>query len=271
MTTDWDKPSSSLSLLIAHFLYFSSYYLGNSSPDRLVSFVTAMATPIRKKRNFKALQLQVAENAPAPAAPKESDPIAIRTAPTVAGAAPGLKKRPPPMTLKAPKIPTSSGAVSAVEQDGNLLTVGTAPNSAPHTSTASVKRNTYHATLSTTLANLDMNAEIKFDLRNEDLKDLQELGQGNGGSVKKVEHAPTKTIMAKKVSHFSTFRMWLSSWNCYGIDSSHRCEALCTQANFARAAYHARLSLQIYYLLLWCLSRRSEHLHLHGIHGQRLS
>lgn len=158
-----------------------------------------MATPIRKKRNFKALQLQVAENAPAPAAPKEPDPIAIRTAPTVSGAAPGLKKRPPPMTLKAPKIPTSSGAVSAVEQDGNLLTVGSGPNSAPHTSTASVKRNTYHATLSTTLANLDMNAEIKFDLRNEDLKDLQELGQGNGGSVKKVEHVPTKTVMAKKI------------------------------------------------------------------------
>jgi mitogen-activated protein kinase kinase len=44
-----------------------------------------------------------------------------------------------------------------------------------------------------------MNAEIKFDLKNEDLKDLQELGQGNGGSVNKVEHVPTGTIMAKKV------------------------------------------------------------------------
>ena len=45
-----------------------------------------------------------------------------------------------------------------------------------------------------------MNSETKFhDLHNEDLKDLQELGQGNGGSVKKVEHTPTGTIMAKKV------------------------------------------------------------------------
>ncbi len=43
---------------------------------------------------------------------------------------------------------------------------------------------TYHATLSNTLANLDMNAEIKFDLKNEDLKDLHELGQGNGGRRK---------------------------------------------------------------------------------------
>lgn len=45
-----------------------------------------------------------------------------------------------------------------------------------------------------------MNAEMNFELRNEDLKDLQELGQGNGGSVKKVEHTPTGTMMAKKVS-----------------------------------------------------------------------
>jgi len=46
-----------------------------------------------------------------------------------------------------------------------------------------------------------MNGETKkFDLRNEDLKDLQELGQGNGGSVKKVEHIPTGTLMAKKAS-----------------------------------------------------------------------
>ncbi|KAG5221355.1 MAP kinase kinase (MEK) [Salix suchowensis] len=43
-----------------------------------------------------------------------------------------------------------------------------------------------------------MNAEMNFELRNEDLKDLQELGQGNGGSVKKVEHTPTGTMMAKK-------------------------------------------------------------------------
>ena len=58
---------------------------------------------------------------------------------------------------------------------------------------------TYHTTLSNTLASLDLNAEVKYDLRDEDLKDLHELGQGNGGSVKKVEHVPSRTIMAKKV------------------------------------------------------------------------
>ena len=43
-----------------------------------------------------------------------------------------------------------------------------------------------------------MNAETRYDLRNEDLKELQELGQGNGGSVKKVMHIPSGKTMAKK-------------------------------------------------------------------------
>ena len=156
-----------------------------------------MATPIRKKRNFKALQLDVTQLAK----PKEPEPIPTRAAPATTGIAKG-KKRPPPMTLNAPKLgqtPVTS------DVDGNLLAVGVGPPPAPMAGTASARRNTYHTTLSNTLANLDMNAETRFDLRNEDLKDLQELGQGNGGSVKKVEHVPTKTIMAKKVSYQHSF------------------------------------------------------------------
>ncbi|KAG6830581.1 hypothetical protein H0H92_016032 [Tricholoma furcatifolium] len=156
-------------------------------------------SPIRKKRNFKALQLK--PQPPPPTSPPPPPPVPERPAPTLAVPTATGKKRPPPMVIKAPKIPIS-GAVSAVEQEtSNILTlVSSGPGSAPNTaSAASVRRNTYHATLSNTLANLDMNAEIKFDLRNEDLKDLQELGQGNGGSVKKIEHVPTGTIMAKKI------------------------------------------------------------------------
>ncbi|KAG6919253.1 hypothetical protein DXG01_008049 [Tephrocybe rancida] len=157
-------------------------------------------SPIRKKRNFKALQLKAPPMPTAPPPPPPPEPIAVRQAPTIAPLTAG-KKRPPPMVIKAPKIPNMGGAVSAVEQETtNVLTVvSNGPGSAPNTATASTRRNTYHATLSNTLANLDMNAEIKFDLRNEDLKDLHELGQGNGGSVKKVEHVPTGTIMAKKI------------------------------------------------------------------------
>lgn len=40
---------------------------------------------------------------------------------------------------------------------------------------------------------------MKFELKNEDLREIRELGQGNGGSVKQVEHIPTGTLMAKKI------------------------------------------------------------------------
>ncbi|OJA07509.1 hypothetical protein AZE42_09222 [Rhizopogon vesiculosus] len=151
----------------------------------------SMATPIRKKRNFKALQLDVSQ----PVKPKEPEPVPTRVAP-VTTTAKG-KKRPPPMTLNAPKL----GVSNAVQDpDGNLMTAAGGPLSVPATASTNTRRNTYHTTLSNTLANLDMSAETHYDLRNEDLKDLQELGQGNGGSVKKVEHTPTNTIMAKKAS-----------------------------------------------------------------------
>jgi mitogen-activated protein kinase kinase len=106
------------------------------------------------------------------------------------------------MNLK-PKIPADTpapGESSSSAVDG-FVAVAPAPSSAPASGTpsANAKRMTYHTTLSNALASLDLNAEVKYDLRDEDLKDLHELGQGNGGSVKKVEHVPSRTIMAKKV------------------------------------------------------------------------
>jgi mitogen-activated protein kinase kinase len=53
--------------------------------------------------------------------------------------------------------------------------------------------------LSDQLSTLEIGVEFKLDLRAEDLKVMNELGAGNGGTVSKVIHAPTKTIMAKKV------------------------------------------------------------------------
>jgi mitogen-activated protein kinase kinase len=65
-----------------------------------------------------------------------------------------------------------------------------------------------HKTLSNTLAKLDLKAEVpKLDLKSSDLKNLSELGQGNGGSVVKVEHIPTGTIMAMKVCN--PFLSWI--------------------------------------------------------------
>lgn len=53
--------------------------------------------------------------------------------------------------------------------------------------------------LSEQIATLELGVEFKLDLRPEDLKTIERLGAGNGGTVSKVMHIPTKTIMAKKV------------------------------------------------------------------------
>jgi mitogen-activated protein kinase kinase len=152
---------------------------------------------IRSKRNFKSLQLDVSAQ---PLSPQEPDPVhTTRPPPTTKPAAGGAKKRPPPMNLK-PKAPADPSAGDGALGDG-ILSITPGPPTAPAsgTTSAGAKRMTYHTTLSNKLASLDMGAAVKYDLRDEDLKDLNELGQGNGGSVKKVEHVPTHTIMAKKV------------------------------------------------------------------------
>lgn len=47
---------------------------------------------------------------------------------------------------------------------------------------------------------LEIGIEYKLDLQPEDLENLRELGSGNGGSVSKVKHLTTGTVMARKVS-----------------------------------------------------------------------
>ena len=159
---------------------------------------------VRKKRNFKALQLDVTKssqpNPPPP--PSDAPPVQVQTQPVATRAAPPAngRRRPPPMKLAAPKVSTTATAT----EDGLLTVNGDKASSAPSTGLPS-SRPGYHNDLSQKLANMDMNAETKYDLKNEDLKELQELGQGNGGSVKKVEHTPTGKIMAKKVRAFYHF------------------------------------------------------------------
>ena len=188
--------------------------------------------PIRSKRNFKELQLNVSPAEP----PEPEPPVPTRMAPPATKpAGGGGKKRPPPMNLK-PKVVADAPTGDATN-DG-LLAVAPGPTSAPASANTStnMKRMTYHTTLSNTLANLDLNAEVKYDLRDEDLKDLNELGQGNGGSVKKVEHVPTHTIMAKKVlSSFVPLRLGTRS-HCvvvFGRSSSSTQSPLCASRSCA--------------------------------------
>jgi mitogen-activated protein kinase kinase len=48
---------------------------------------------------------------------------------------------------------------------------------------------------------LEIGIEYKLDLKPEDLDILKELGSGNGGTVSKVRHLTTGTVMARKVIH----------------------------------------------------------------------
>lgn len=58
----------------------------------------------------------------------------------------------------------------------------------------------YHNKLSEQLATLEIGLEFKLDLHAEDLQLLGDLGAGNGGTVCKAIHVPTKLLMARKVS-----------------------------------------------------------------------
>lgn len=177
---------------------------------------------MRKKRNFNNLKLDVAQPTQSPAsAPVDgvgsggvgNVPMPTRLAPPPRG-----KRKPPKMDLsKSSRTNNGNGAsnngsggpVSATGDEGGsgiLLTVGPAgSNSAPATGTPASRPN-YQSTLQQQLADLDINGSgegsTKLDLKSEDLKELSELGQGNGGSVKKVLHIPTGKKMAKKVRAF---------------------------------------------------------------------
>lgn len=53
---------------------------------------------------------------------------------------------------------------------------------------------------------LEIGIEYKLDLKPEDLDILKELGHGNGGTVSKVKHLTTGTVMARKVIHVEANR-----------------------------------------------------------------
>ncbi|KAK9462226.1 kinase-like domain-containing protein [Lipomyces oligophaga] len=59
----------------------------------------------------------------------------------------------------------------------------------------------YHDSLVKQLGTLEIGVEFQLDLRMEDFQTISEIGAGNGGTVSKVLHLPTKTVMAKKMIH----------------------------------------------------------------------
>lgn len=153
-----------------------------------------LGTP-RKNRNKKGLAL----GAELPLAVEGSIPISHREAPSRPIPGGGDPSASSPRSKPALSLSTSASGASPLASP-NLL-----PTSAGHTpslssSSSRSHRSSYHNKLSEQLANLELGVEFKLELRKEDLEVIDELGCGNGGTVSRCRHIPTKAIMAKKVS-----------------------------------------------------------------------
>ncbi len=86
---------------------------------------------------------------------------------------------------------------------------------------------------------LEIGIEYKLDLKREDLEVLKELGSGNGGTVSKVRHIATGTIMARKVQTelISYLKRTMSHTTLTG--HSRRSQERNTTPNRTGIAYHA--------------------------------
>lgn len=148
----------------------------------------------RKNRNKKGLAL----GAELPLVVEGSIPISHREAPSRPSVG-GADSSASSSRLK-PALSLATSASGASPLASPLL-----PTSAGHTpslssSSSRSHRSSYHNKLSEQLANLELGVEFKLELRKEDLEVIDELGCGNGGTVSRCRHIPTKAIMARKVS-----------------------------------------------------------------------
>lgn len=75
-----------------------------------------------------------------------------------------------------------------------------APKPPPTAENAGNYRHSKNSYSEDTSAQLEIGIEFSLDLRPGDLEIIKDLGSGNGGTVSKVKHIPTSTIMARKVS-----------------------------------------------------------------------
>ncbi|CAH7685766.1 kinase-like domain-containing protein [Phakopsora pachyrhizi] len=94
----------------------------------------------------------------------------------------------------------SSSSVSTLNQSASS-TLQLSQSGLYNPSSSSSNRMDYHNKLSEQLATLEIGLEFKLDLHSEDLQLLGDLGAGNGGTVCKALHVPTKLVMARKLVH----------------------------------------------------------------------
>ncbi|OZJ02350.1 hypothetical protein BZG36_04378 [Bifiguratus adelaidae] len=138
---------------------------------------STMANNSRKKRNFKNLTLDNSIN----------DVIEPEGTDTLANA-----------TAASSKTRLSSEASNGIRpRNSSLPTSGlVASRERPRP-----RGSSDYSKLCEHLSGLEIGLELRLDLRAEDLKTLGELGAGNGGTVCRVMHIPTETVMARKIIH----------------------------------------------------------------------
>lgn len=120
--------------------------------------------PLRKKRNFKNLTLQ-------------NSPVVVTSPP--------------------PSQPNTANDLKDTNADTATSTLSTKASSAY---IDNKKGPPDYTELCEQLSELEIGLEMRLDLRPEDFKSIDELGRGNGGTVSKVLHVRTNTVMAKKVN-----------------------------------------------------------------------
>jgi mitogen-activated protein kinase kinase len=139
------------------------------------------------------------------------------------------------LSLPSPKLaskPASSAADAQVPGSRASHNLSSRRVSNSHNVDETIRPDSMVGDLTEQMATLELGVEFKLDLRPEDLKTVERLGAGNGGTVSKVMHIPTKTIMAKKVSFSRVLRGLIAGDSC-GEETG------CKKTDFARAADYA--------------------------------
>ncbi|KAJ8097965.1 kinase-like domain-containing protein [Lipomyces tetrasporus] len=181
----YDPPNAPLPVSTFGQPLASSENLSTNVPESVAQTTSSvLGAKSLKRRNFKQLSLPSAATAPRPHTPTSLD-----------GLIPSRSQSSTSLSVSNLNTDISNRGGSRYQQDLPLASLEDAQVPGGPAELY------YHNNLVQQLATLEVGVEFRLDLRMEDFKTLVELGAGNGGTVSKVVHLPTKTLMAKKMIH----------------------------------------------------------------------
>ena len=98
---------------------------------------------------------------------------------------------------------------------------------------------------------------------------LKELGHGNGGTVSKVRHVATNTVMARKVRVSGFQKAFPTGLTFLGY--TRRGKNGNAPSDSSRVANYAQYQLGLYCHLLWGVpERKQRRYYVYGIYGRRV-